>query len=196
MTRTNQRKKLVFLTEEQKMALMKEYDTSGLSAAVVCKQYGISMSNLYKIKEVYWPIYQATKDTGNKMDQIATINTIKVHNTRKAVLVETQASEVIGKALNLMLHKLDMEEDRLRGVQRFNEDGTPFRYHDKDIVTVADLTKFFQAAAPYFMKSVDPNATDTRGMKGTHSFIQNIMNNLTVTNNNNNTQDGTVKDSE
>lgn len=188
MGREKSRKKLVYLTEEQKMDLMKEYDLSGMSAAKVCKQYGISISALYKIKEVYWNIYKTTKDTEGKRDQIATLNTIKVHNTRKAVLVETKAGQVVEKVLSLMLYKLEMEENRLRGIETIGENGEPVKYHEKDIATVADLTKFFQVAAPYFMKSVDPGA-DGRGMKQTHSFMTNILQNLTI--NNNSKQNGT-----
>lgn len=178
------RKKTVYLTEEQKMQIMKEYDLSGMAAAATCKKFGISISNLYKIKEVYWPIYQTTKETANKIDQIATLNTVKVHNTRKSLLVETQASEVVSKVLNLMIYKLEIEENRIKGIKTVGEDGKPIKFSEKDIVTVNDLTQFFKVAAPFFMKSVDPGH-DSKGMKQTHNFIQNIMNNLTVNNHKN-----------
>lgn len=188
MGREKSRKKLVYLSEEQKMNLMKDYDESGLAASKVCKEHGVSLSTLYKIKEIYWPIYKATKESDNNRDKIATLNTIKVHNTRKAVLVETQAATVMEKVLALMLHKLEIEEDRLRGIEIIGENGEPIKLSDKDVVTVSDLTKFFQVAAPFFMKSVDPSA-DGRGMKQTHSFMTNILQNLTI--NNNSKQHGT-----
>ena len=170
MAKKKERKPLVFLTEDQKLQVMKDYDESKMSATFVSDKWGISKSALYKIKETYWPVYQTTKDTMNNRDKIMTINSVKIDSSRKMALIESKAGQVISRVLNLIEHKLDIEEKRMKG------EHLEMKLSEKDIVTVQDLTRFFQVAAPYFLRPHDNAPVEAGTTTKKHSFITQILN--------------------
>lgn len=180
-----ERKPLVFLTQDQKIEVMRDYDLSGMMATKVCKKWGISQSALYKIKKSYWGIYESTKESMNNRDKITTINAVKVDTNRKMALIEKKAGDVIGRVLNMIEHKLDIEEMRMRGEVPTSESGEAIQLRREDIVTVQDLTKFFQVAAPYFLKVQDAETDQNTNMARKHSFITHIMNQQIIQNNGN-----------
>lgn len=170
--KAKEKKIQVYLTDEQKLQIMREYDESNHNASMICKKWGISSRSLYNYKNQMWAIYETTKETMNNPERIATLNTVKVDNSRKMALLERKSASVIEKVLNLMEFKLDLEEQRLQ--HKDKDEPNPVK---ESPITVSDLTRFFQAAAPYFFR---PLQTDEGGagktIMKTHSYITNILN--------------------
>jgi transposase-like protein len=154
-----------YLSEDQKMGILKDYDTPGATASQVCKKHKISLSTLYNYKREYWEIYLSTKDTVSNIDKISTITNVKIDNSRRIAAMTRKSAVVIEKVLNILEYKLDIEEKRLQGDEDVTEDAIP----------MSDLTKFFQVAAPYFFKPLDAGNAN-KDMKNTHSYITNILN--------------------
>ena len=165
-----------FVDEGQKIDMLKKYDESGMNAAYVCKEFGISRSYLYKIKREYWPHYLSLKTALPATQRAAVISATKVDSKRKITMIENQASNVIGRVLGLIDYKITLEEMRLRGEQRIGEDGEALKWHEKDIVTVQALTKFFQVAAPYFMRVVEDAPVKAGTIAKKHSYLTQIFN--------------------
>ena len=165
-----------FLDEGQKIDLLRKFDNSGMNVEYICKEYDISRSYLYKIKREYWPHYQSAKVALPATQRAAVVSATKVDSRRRIAMIENQASNVIGRVLGLIDHKISLEEMRLRGEQRIGDDGEPIKWHDKDIVTVQDLTKFFQVAAPYFLKVVEDAPVKAGTIAKKHSYLTQIFN--------------------
>jgi transposase-like protein len=163
--RQKQKKPLVFLTDDQKLEMLREYDHSGMNAQETCKKWGISTRSLFNAKQQLWGIYESTKETMNSREKIASLNVVRVDNSRKMAVVERKAGDVLDKVLSIMQHKLDIEESRLKG----NDEGeTP--------IPVGELTKFFQVAAPYFFQPLQPDESKGKTLLNTHKYITNILN--------------------
>lgn len=165
MSRIKEQKIKVYLTNDQQMELMRDYDQSGMNVQEVCQKYGISKATLYNYKKNLWSIYQSTKESMNSVQKIATINAVKIDHSREQALLTKKATSVMHKILDLMDYKLDIEEQRLRGEVELDEK-----------IAVNDLTRFFQAAAPYLMQPIQQdNDAETGILKKKHSHIVNIL---------------------
>lgn len=158
------KEKKVYLTEDQKMEIIKAYDESG-NAKQVCKKYKIGLRTLYHYKTQLWDIYQSTKETVSNKAKIATINNVKVDNSRRIALIERKSGDVLEKVLNIMEHKLDIEELRLKG-----------EHDTEDKISVMELTNFFRVAAPFFFQPLVPDEAKGKTLMNTHKYITNILN--------------------
>lgn len=155
----------VYLSDEDKLKVLRDLDELKLNGQKVAEKWGISYRTVYQIKQQLWGIYLSTKDTVTAKDKIATINTVKIDSSRKLALLEKKSFTVLEKLLNIIEHKLDIEEMRLKG-----------EYETDEKVNLGDLTRFFQAAAPYFFKPVTPDDQNVKTITKTHSYITNILN--------------------
>ena len=156
----------VFLTEDEKLNILKEYEESGFKAKEICEKHKIGIRSLYNYKNQLWGIYQSTKSTVTRTEQIRSINNVKVDNSRRIALVERKAGDVIEKVLNLIEYKLDIEQLRLKGELQTAENPIP----------VNELTRFFQVAAPYFLQTLQPDESKGKTLMNTHKYITNILN--------------------
>ena len=168
---TKERKINVYLTDDQKLGILKDYDQMQRKVNKVCEKWGIANSTLYAIKRQYWGIYETTKETMNNRDKIATLNTMAIDTSRKSAMIEKKAVLVLDKVLDLMEYKLGIEEQRVRGEIITDEK-----------VSVNDLTNFFKTAAPYFLKIQEGNVNDPAILQRKHSFITNILNQQIINN--------------
>ena len=164
----------VYLTDDEKIQILKEFDESGMNPKEIIKKWNISLRSLYNFKEQLWPLYLSTKETIGAREKVATINTVKIDNSRKMALLEKKSATVIDKVLSIIEHKLDIEEMRLKG-----------EYETDEKIPMADLTRFFQAAAPYFFKPLTVDDAGVKTISKTHSYITNILNQQFNTNGNN-----------
>lgn len=152
------------------MEVLREYDQSGLNASLVCKNHEISVATLYNWKKEYWQIYLTTKGTINNIEKVATLTSVKVENSRREAVISRKSTIVLEKVLNIIEYKLDIEEKRLQG----NVEGEEIT---EEPLTLSDLTKFFQVAAPFILKPIEANGTNgAKNMMKTHSYITNILN--------------------
>lgn len=163
----------VYLTEDQKLEIIKAYDESG-NANEVCKKYKIALRTLYHYKTQLWDIYQSTKESVTKKVQISTITNVKIDNSRRIALIERKSGDVLEKVLNIMEHKLDIEELRLKG-----------EHDTEDKISVMELTNFFRVAAPFFFQPLQADEGKGKTLMNTHKYITNILNQQVNVNGNN-----------
>jgi hypothetical protein len=172
MEKEKQRKP-VQLTEDQKLLMLKEYDESGCHAKQIIARWGIAHKTFYNTKKSYWELYLSTKDSYGIRDKISNINAVKLDNSRKMATVERRAGDVLSRMLNMIENKIEREEQRMAG---------ELTVDPREIVTINDLTNFFKAAAPYFLRLADGSAPDTLSKK--HSFFTQILNQQIINNGN------------
>lgn len=161
-----------YLTDEQKMEILKDYDASGCAANMVCEKWKIQKSSFYEIKKQLWDIYLATFKAGQtERAKINSITTVAVKKEHVKVIIASKAASVLEKTLSIIEHRLTNEENRLIDIDNGKKNSS-------EPITFRELTEFFKVAAPYHLDQLSDagGKSGGGGLVNRGTIIANILN--------------------
>lgn len=181
MTAKNQ--KIVFLTDDQKLEVLKDYENSGKQASAICRKWGIGVSTLYVIKKQWWETYQNNKETllyhhGN----VGVVNPQDgmLTTTKRMVSLQKDTSDTLAKILRVANMKLDRELKRLIETE----------YTDLivgiDVLSGAEIASLYKILAPYVMSQIkeEPAESGNKTVTQQYNYVMNLIQNQKIKNGN------------
>lgn len=166
-----QNQRLTFLTDDQKITLLRDWDESGRNVDQITRRWGIGSSTFYKIKKEFLDIYQKRKKESPEVRNALMPCDIKFDVSRRNVIVQEKTIEAMEKLLTIANEKLNREIQRQAGDESI-----------KEIVTMKELVDFFRAMSPYVLSPVIPEGEgqDGRSMFKKREFILNLIQNQQI----------------
>lgn len=163
-------KKRKYLSESEKLDILKVYDQSGRKVQDTCHKFGLAVGTFSHIKRELWDTYLASKENPAYHKEIRDVmpksnKLIVAKLDEQRIYIEKKSAKVISDVLDLIALKLDLEMKRIMGDDSIQEK-----------ISFKDLSSIFSIVAPYHLRVSSPEDLKPQTLTQRHKTITEILN--------------------